>query len=192
MRSLAEVFMSGLEEIRKSWGWFLALGILLIILGLVCVGTAHTATTASMLILGWILVLSGVVWLVNAFRVLGWGGFFLYFLNAIIRGFVGYLLIRHPHVGAEGITLLVASLFVVGGLFRTVGASVIRFPTWVWAAIAGICSVILGFLLLIYWPSASTFFLGLAIGIDLVLDGGALIGFAAAIHSLPKLTSRTV
>ena len=191
MRSLAEVFMSGLEEIRKSWGWFLVLGILLIVLGVVCVGTARTATTASMLILGWILVLSGVVWLVNAFRVLSWGGFFLYFLNALIRGFVGYLLIRHPHAGAEGITLLLASLFVVGGLFRAVGASIIRFPTWSWTVFAGLCAVALGFMLLVYWPSTSSFFIGLAIGIDLLLDGAALVGFAAAIYSLPKLSSRT-
>ena len=191
MRSLAEVFMSGLEEIRKLWGWFLTLGILLIILGLVCIGTARTATTASMLILGWILVLSGVVWLANAFRVLGWGGFFLYFLNALIRGFIGYLLIRHPHAGAEGITLLLASLFVVGGLFRAVGASIIKFPTWTWTVFAGLCAVVLGFMLLVYWPSASSFFIGLAIGIDLLMDGAALVGFAAAIHSLPKLTSKT-
>lgn len=119
------------------------------------------------------------------------GGFFLYLLNAIIRGVMGYVLIRHPHVGAEGITLLVASLLVVGGLFRTVVASVIQFPTWGWTVFAGICSVVLGFMLLIYWPTASTFFIGLAIGIDLMLDGGALVGFAAAIHSLPKLSPRT-
>lgn len=182
MSALSDVFTSGLEEIRKSWGWFLLLGILLITLGVVCVGTAHIATTLSMLILGWILALSGVVWLVNAFRALNWGGFFLYLLNAIIRGVMGYVLIRHPHVGAEGITLLVASLLVVGGLFRTVVASVIQFPTWGWTVFAGICSVVLGFMLLIYWPTASTFFIGLAIGIDLMLDGGALVGFAAAIH----------
>lgn len=192
MGALAEVFMSGLEEIRKSWVWFLVFGILLMILGVVCVGTARTATTVSMLILGWILVFSGVVWLVNAFRALNWAGFFLYLLNAIVRGVMGYLLVRHPHSGAEAITLLVASLLFIEGLFRIGVASVVQFPTWGWTVFTGICSVAMGFLLLIYWPSASMFFIGLAIGIDLVLDGAALVGFAAAIHSLPKLSSRTV
>jgi len=191
MGTLADMFWEGLEEVRKSWGWFLVLGILLVALGVVCIGTSQTATTVSILVLGWILALSGLVWLVNALQALSWGGFFLYMFNAIIRGVVGYLLIRYPNAGAEGITLLLASLFVVGGLFRTVGASVIRFPRWGWMVFAGICSVALGFMLLTHWPSASTFFVGLAIGIDLVLDGSALIGFAAAIHSLPKLSSRT-
>jgi uncharacterized membrane protein HdeD (DUF308 family) len=183
--------MSGLQEVRKSWGWFLLFGILLMILGVVCVGTAHAATTVSMLVLGWILVFSGVVWLVNAFRAWNWAGFFLYLLNAVVRGVMGYLLVRHPHSGAEAITMLVAALFLIEGLFRIGVASVIQFPTWGWTVFTGICSIVLGFLLLIYWPSVSTFFIGLAIGIDLLLDGAALVGFAAAIHSLPKVSSRT-
>ena len=189
MAKLSNMFLEGLEEIRKSWGWFLVLGILLIILGVVCLGTTQIATTVSIQVLGWVLALSGVVWLVNAFQALSWGGFFLYLLNAIIRGVVGYLLIRHPNAGAAGITLLLASLFIVGGLFRIVGASVIQFPRWGWTVFAGACSVILGVILLVYWPAASTFFIGMAIGIDLIVDGAALAGFAGAIHTLPKIQS---
>jgi uncharacterized membrane protein HdeD (DUF308 family) len=37
------------------------------------------------------------------------------------------------------------------------------------------------------WSATSSYFIGLAIGIDLILDGGALVGFAGAIHSLPKV-----
>jgi uncharacterized membrane protein HdeD (DUF308 family) len=191
MSTLSDMFAAGLEQVRKLWGWFLVLGILLVILGVVCIGAAKTATTVAILVLGWVLAVSGVVWLVGAFQALSWGGFFLYLLNAIIRGVVGYLLIRHSNAAAEGITLLLASLFIVGGLFRTAGATVIQFPRWGWTVFAGVCSVVLGVLLLVQWPSASTFFIGLAIGIDLVLDGAALVGFASAIHSLPKLSSRT-
>lgn len=191
MGTLADMFLTGLEQVRKSWVWFLVFGILLVILGVVCIGTAQTATTVAILVFGWILIVSGVVWLVNAFLALSWAGFFMYLLNAIIRGVVGYLLIRHPNAGAEGITLLLGALFLVGGLFRTAGASIIQFPRWGWTAFAGICAIILGVVLLVQWPAISTFFIGLAIGIDLVLDGASLVGFAAAIHSLPKLTSRT-
>jgi len=34
------------------------------------------------------------------------------------------------------------------------------------------------------------YFIGLAIGIDLIFDGGALCGFAGAIHSLPSAQTR--
>jgi uncharacterized membrane protein HdeD (DUF308 family) len=82
--------------------------------------------------------------------------------------------------------MIVAALFVVGGLFRAVGAGVIQFPRWGWTVFAGLVSVALGVYLLATWSATSTFFIGLAIGIDLVFDGASLIGFAGAIHSLPE------
>ena len=187
MNTASDFLVASLEEVRKSWGWFLVLGVLLVVLGAVCVGKAQSATTFSILTLGWVLAFSGVLWLVNAFRALSWQGFFLYLLNAIIRGVAGYLLIRHPDAGAAGVTMLLASLFVVGGLFRTVGASAMQFPRWGWTAFAGLVSVGLGIFLMSTWPATSTYFIGLAIGIDLIFDGAALVGFAGAIHSLPQV-----
>ena len=55
---------------------------------------------------------------------------------------------------------------------------------------SGLVSVVLGIYLLTTWPAASTYFIGMVIGIDLICDGAALVGFAGAIHSLPKLQSR--
>jgi uncharacterized membrane protein HdeD (DUF308 family) len=190
MTKFADAFSAGIEEVRKSWGWLLALGILLIVLGIACVGTARTATTVSILVFGWILLFSGVAWFVGAFQAWSWGGVFLYLLNAIIRGVTGYLLVRHPDAGAEAVTILLASLFVVGGIFRMVAAGLIKFPRWGWTVFSGAVAVILGFTLLRNWPTSSTFFIGLAIGIDLILDGSALVGFAGAIHSVFKAQPR--
>ena len=186
MNAATDFFAAGLDQVRKSWSWFLVLGISLTILGVLCVGKAQTATTFSILVLGWILAISGVMWLVNAFRAFSWHGFFLFLLNGIIRGMTGYLLLRHPDAGAAGVTMLLASLFIVAGTFRAVGAGVIRFPRWAWTVFSGIVSVVLGVSLLASWPSASAYFIGLVIGIDLIFDGASLIGFATAIHNLPK------
>ena len=127
------------------------------ILGAVCVGKAQTATTFSILALGWVLAISGVFWLVNSFYAFSWHGFFLYLLNALIRGVTGYLLIRHPDAGAEGVTMLLALLFIVGGLFRATGASVIQFPRWGWTVFAGLVSVALGIYLLTIWLQPAPF-----------------------------------
>jgi len=192
MTNISSVFVAGIEEVRKSWGWFLVFGILLMILGAACVGKAQTATTFSILALGWVLAISALVWLVSSFYAWSWSGFFVYLLNAIIRGVTGYLLIRHPDAGAEGVTMLLAALFIVGGLFRAAGASVIQFPRWGWTVFAGLVSVALGVYLLATWSTSSTFFVGIAIGIDLIFDGAALIGFAGAIHSLPNVHAGAV
>ena len=99
-------FIAGIEEIRRSWGWFLALGIVLMLLGMVCIAFSTTATYATVLVFGWLLFISGIFALVEAFAVGTWSGFFLYLLSALLRGFTGYLLIRYPTPGAEGLTLV--------------------------------------------------------------------------------------
>ena len=190
MTNVTDFVATGLEQVRRSWSWFLIFGILLIVLGAVCIGKSQTATTFSILALGWVLAISGVVWLINSFYAFSWHGFFLYLLNAIIRGVTGYLLIRHPDAGAAGVTMVLASLFIVGGLFRAAGASVLQFPRWGWTVVSGLVSIALGVYLLATWPTASTYFIGLAIGVDLIVDGAALIGFAGAIHSLPHAQTR--
>src|SRR5271154_1706239 len=121
---------------------------LLILLGIICVGKAQTATTISILVLGWVLAISGALWLTNAVFAFSSHGFFLYLLNALIRGVTGYLLIRHPDAGAAGVTMLLASLFIVGGIFRAAGASVIQFPRWGWTVFSGLVSVFFGIYLL--------------------------------------------
>jgi uncharacterized membrane protein HdeD (DUF308 family) len=186
MSSFSDVFAAGLEQVRRSWGWFLVFGILLMALGVMCIGKAETATAFSILALGWVLMVSGVFWLINSFYAFSWHGFFIYLLNAILRGVCGYMLIRHPNAGAEGVTILLAALFIVGGLFRAIGSSVIQFPRWGWTFVSGLVSVVLGIYLMAIWQTASTFFFGLFIGIDLIFDGASLTGFAAAIHSLPS------
>ena len=67
MNTIFDLFAAGLDQVRRSWGWFLVFGILLMILGVACVGKAQTATTFSILALGWVLAISGVLWLVNSF-----------------------------------------------------------------------------------------------------------------------------
>jgi len=190
MTKIYNGFMAGIEEVEKSWGWLLGIGMLLMLLGIACVGTTRTATAVSILVFGWILVFSAVAWLVGAFQARSWGGVFLYLLNAIIRGVTGYFLLRHPDAGAEAVTILLASLFVVGGIFRIVAASLIQFPRWGWTVVSGAVAVLLGFSLLGNWRSSSTFFIGMAIGIDLIVDGAALVGFAGAIHGLFKAQTR--
>ncbi len=179
--------LAGLEEVRSSWGWFLALGILLMVLGAICIIGNVTATFATVLAFGWLLLISGVIALVHAFGTRNWSGFFLHLLSALFRGFTGYLLIRYPLAGAASLTLILASFFVVSGMFRAIAAGMMKFPRWGWAVFSGIVSVALGVMLLAQMPLSSIWFIGFAIGVDLIFDGASLVGFGTAIHQIfPK------
>jgi len=182
--------LAGMDEIRNSWGWFLGLGILLMLLGAVCIIGDVTATFATVLFFGWLLLISGIVALVQAFSTRNWSGFFLHLLSALFRGFTGYLLVRYPLAGAASLTLILASFFVVTGIFRAIAAGAMRFPRWGWAVFSGSVSVVLGVMLLAQMPVSSIWFIGFAIGVDLIFDGASLIGLGTAIHQVfPKSTA---
>src|SRR5271166_7202686 len=120
--SIGDSIVAGFDRIHDSWGWFIALGIALILLGGVCILGNVTATLATVLAFGWLLIMGAIVALIQAFQVRSWSGFFLLFLSALLRGFTGYMLVRYPLAGEYGLTMLLASLFIVGGVFRAFGA----------------------------------------------------------------------
>jgi uncharacterized membrane protein HdeD (DUF308 family) len=177
---------AGIEKLRKSWGWFLVLGIALVVLGVSCVAFNVIATVTTVLVFGWLLLVSGVFQLVYAFQIRTWSGTLLNLLSALFRGFTGFLLIRHPLMGAEALTVVLAAFLIVTGLFRAIASPMLKFPRWGWAVFSGAITTVLGFLLLAQMPISGIWFIGFAIGVDLICDGIATIGFAAAIHRLPK------
>jgi uncharacterized membrane protein HdeD (DUF308 family) len=178
---------ANIEAARESWGWFLALGIGLMVLGVVCVIHDVTATFLTVRFFGWLLLFSGVFELVQAIRSGTWGGFSLYLLGALFRGFVGFLLLRYPVAGAQGLTLLLGFFFVVGGLFRAIASGMAQFPRWGWAVLSGVISVMLGLIVLSTMPSTSLWFIGFALGVDLFFDGLAIFNFALAVHRAPAI-----
>jgi uncharacterized membrane protein HdeD (DUF308 family) len=65
----------GAEELRRNWGWFLTLGILLVVLGMIALGASVAMTIASVMLFGWLLIIGGVLEAIHAFwRERGWGG----------------------------------------------------------------------------------------------------------------------
>jgi len=74
------------HEIAQNWGWFLALGILLLVLGVAAVVRSVAATVISMLFFGWVLLFSSGVEIAQAVMVGHWAGFFQHLVAAILFG----------------------------------------------------------------------------------------------------------
>ena len=179
-----------LDELHHKWGWFLAFGIGLIVLGFIALSIIPAATIAAVLVLGWLVVFSGILEAVHAFQVRGWGGVFLHLAVGIFGILTGLLIVTHPLAGALAWTLLFASLFTVIGIFRTVAAIRLKFPYWGWAVFDGIVTLLLGFLLWASWPSSAFWFLGLSVGISLILRGWSQVMFAIAVRHTAPLADR--
>src|SRR5579871_3376124 len=158
-------------EAQKNWGWYVALGILFILVGLYAIWAEGAATLASVFALGIVLVIAGVGQLVAAFMARGAGHVILLLLVGVLDVIVGLMLLEHPVAGALVVTLLLAALLVFGGVFRFIAALMTQFPNYGWVAASGVLSVILGLLLWAQWPFSAVWFIGFVVGLNFIFAG---------------------
>jgi uncharacterized membrane protein HdeD (DUF308 family) len=184
-------FRSGLAELDRKWGWYLVLGALLIILGSIASGMAVTTTILSVVVLGWILLGAGICLVALSFVTGKWSGFLLTLAAGVLSGAVGIAMLRSPLSGAIALTLMVATMLIAVGIFRSVASIVMQFPGWGWALLSGIVSLVLGGLLLKDWQTASFWFVGLYVGIDMIIHGFSWIMFSMGVHNLARTVGIT-
>ena len=134
------------HDMIQYWGWFLAFGVGLLVLGFAAVARSVTATVASMLFFGWLLVIASGIQIAQAVMVGQWAGFFYHLLAAILFGVTGLLLVTRPVISAEVVTVVMAMFFLIGGLYQLIGSLVIALPGWGWQAAYGIITFVLGLL----------------------------------------------
>lgn len=171
-------------EVIHNWGWFLALGIGLMLLGIAAIIRSVKATVISVSFFGWLLLIAAGIETTQAFLVGKWAGFFLHLLAAVLFGVTGALFVWRPVISAEVSTLFMAMFFLIGGLFQLVSSLVIHLPGWGWYTLDGIVTFVLGILILAEWPVSALWVIGLFVGIDLVFYGSAWIALALHLRQM--------
>jgi len=170
------------RDLAQYWGWFLAFGLGLMVLGIAAVVRSVTATIASMLFFGWVLVVACGIEVAQAVLVGHWAGFFQHLVAAILFGVTGFLIVARPLLGAEVATMLMAVFFLVSGLFQVFGSVWVALPGWGWQVADGLITFVLGLLVLAQWPASGLWVIGLFVGIDLIFYGGAWIALALGLR----------
>jgi uncharacterized membrane protein HdeD (DUF308 family) len=171
----------GVKDLHKNWGWFLTIGILLMILGMFAVTASTLTTLATMVVLGSLLVAGGVIQGVNAIKTRHGRGFLVNLLAALLYCVTGILVLIHPEIGAITLTLLLSAFYTVSGLFKIVAAFVKRYAHWGWLAFSGFVSLALGLMIWAQWPVSGLWVIGLFVGVDLIIVGWLWIVFAIAV-----------
>ena len=176
----------GMDEMRRFWAWFLSLGVAFIILGLIGFIYGLTANVAALSLFGWMLLISGLLALMPSFRTGTWNGFSFYLLDVVFRVVVGFLFLSYPAMASAPLKFTLATFLIVIGLSRAIGAGMAKFPHYGWAVSSGSVTTLLG---LIAIGASSLWYVGFAIGADLIFGGVALIGFGTGLHSTPRQTA---
>ncbi len=174
------------KVMHDAWGWFLALGILLIVLGILALGVPIAVSVTMTVFLGIILLIGGIAQFVHALMAHKWSGFFMHLLGSAVYIIFGVVLLTDPARGVRALTLLLAIYFLAAGFVKILMALVSWGQYgWGWLLFSGIVSLILGALIWSQWPDNSDWVIGLLVGIDLFLSGLSMVMIAIAARSAP-------
>jgi uncharacterized membrane protein HdeD (DUF308 family) len=173
-----------IEPVGAISSWALGLGVAMVVLGIVAILAAAISTVVSVVLLGVLVLAGGLAQALHAAQGHRWTGTLLSLGVGILYVIVGLLMITRPISSAIGLTLLMAVLFFVSGLFRGIIALAERFPSWGWVLVSSIVSVALGVLIWAGLPFAGLFLIGLFVGIELVVHGVAWIALGVTARGL--------
>ena len=158
--------------VSPKWGWFVALGIVLIALGVAAWLDLAAVTIASTIFIGASLFIGGAFQIIQAFMTKEWRGFVLRLFCGVLYLVGGLLIMNEPVQGALVLTLLVAAAFIVGGVVRIALALQHRdMPAWYLILLSGVVSIVVGYLLYANLPWSGLWILGALVAVELVVQG---------------------
>jgi len=168
-------------QLKRNWGWMLALGIVMVILGTVGLGMTVLLNEIVVLYIGVLLLFGAGVQLVQAFRGQGWKGRLWHVLIALAYLVAGAITIYDPVKVGITLTLLIAWALVFIGALRLVVAIQMRGNSgWVWVLLGGIVSIALGIMVMNQWPESGLWVIGLFVAIEMIFAGWSQVMIALA------------
>lgn len=174
-------------------GWFIALGIVFILLGMLAWIDAVTATLASTIVIGLLLLLAGVVQLAHALAHRGTTA-----RAALLPGLIGLLymfggitIIEEPVTGSVLITAFLAGCLIIAGIVRIVWATGHRrLGGWSGLLLSGIVALGIGILVYVSLPWSGLWLLGTVVAAELIIGGLALLMFGLRLRRPPASQNR--
>jgi uncharacterized membrane protein HdeD (DUF308 family) len=174
------------QDSATAWRWLVAIGIVIMLIGVFALATAMMTTLLSVLFIGLLFVAAAIFQAIFAVTAGRWSGFGLHLLLAVLYGITGVFILGNPAMGMVSLTLFLAFLFVVSGMFRIIASATFRFPYWGLSLASGLITAALGIYVAINLNKASLFLLGTLFGVDLIFFGAYLASFGANLRHLEK------
>ena len=175
---------SWLKEAKKNAGWLIALGIALVIVGILAIGSPIVAGVSVSMVVGSMLIFVGVGQLIGAVKAGSFGSGFLGFIGGALTSIVGVAMLFRPFFGLATLTLLLAVYFFVEGISSiALGLKVRPHKGWGWLVFSGALGFLLGVFIYRQWPLSGVWAIGTMVGIHILFRGWSLIAIGMAARS---------
>lgn len=173
------------DEVRRARRWLYVTGVLLSLAGATAIVVPLAATIATEIFIGWVLVFSGAVMGVHAYKERSEGRTLWRALTALLTLVVGVFLLVAPLTGVLTLTVSLAIWFCALGVSELFAAWMRRRePGAGFVAFNGALSLLLGILITVDLPSSAGWAIGLLVGISLLFWGFRAFVFAGLLKRL--------
>jgi len=170
------------ELVKKATGWFIAIGVLFIVLGVFAIAEPFAAGLGVTLLVGWLLVIGAVAHFIAAFKGGGAKHVILQLLVGIVYLIGGLYFLTHTIMGVSTLTLLLSGVILAEGVLEVLAYFRLRnMHAAPWLLINGVVTLLLGGLIWFHWPSSSVWAIGTLVGVNLLMTGISrlMLGLAA-------------
>ena len=163
---------SGLSNLSSKWGWAVALGIALILCGVVALLSLVVATAVAVIWIGVMMITAGVVEIAHGYKMKGWGRSILWMVTGALYIIGGFFAVVDPLPASIVLTLILAIALIIIGCVRTwMGFQLRGEGHKGWVILSGVLTVLFGVIILIHWPYSGLYALGIILGVDLIQTG---------------------
>lgn len=174
--------------IRRASGLSIALGVLMIIAGMIAIAAPEVAGLFLVIVIGWMAIFNGAAQLFYAFSGHEEKHRWLEVLLGILYILVGIYFLMHTLSALLTLTLFLGSFLIVYAIFALVLAFRMRpHAGWGWVLFDALVTGLLGILIWIHWPATSGFVLGTLFGISFIVSGVSRLMLSMAVR---RLTSK--
>ncbi len=169
-------------DAHRGNGWFVALGVMMILTGIGAFAFPLVASLSVELLVGATFLVGGIATLIQAFQENEWGGVFWQLAVGIVYFVGGVIFLVNPFGGVIALTVFMGAVFLVEGVARMVMGFQMRSErNWGWVVASGAMSIVLAMLVFGgFATGASLGFIGVLLGVNFIFAGGSFVALGSA------------
>jgi len=172
-------------KIRESATVSIVLSVLMIIGGVLAIVVPPVAGLAVTVMLGWLLIVTGVLHLGLAWRGHGAWAAIGEVAVAVLYGAIGFYLLTRPVAGLASLTLALAGYLTAKAVVEAAIAFSLRLlPGSGWLIVDAIVTVALATVIVSAWPASAAWAVGALVGVAMVSSGFARLMMSVAARQL--------
>ena len=179
--------MTLVETVKKNAKTAKWTGIFLVIAGFLALLSPFAAGLSVALIVGVLLIVSGVGHLLVVFGAGSIGEGILLAVLALLSIVAGAYMVSQPVSALAALTLFLAAYFIVSGIIEIIAALGAR-PAdgWGWVLFGGIVSLLLGLMIWRQFPLSGAWAVGILFGVRMLVGGWTLIALGSAVKDMAQ------